>query len=572
MRRALGRPPARRAPPRPHGWRKRRQAPRPRGRGARAAAAGEAVADAPAAGGGGEVEARAQRRRRRVCIVGSGPAGLMCAQRLAEASEGLDVHVFERRSAPCMRLLLAGRGGLNITHSEASAAFLRRYTGGGAGGERSGGAGAAAAAVEAFGGADAVREFCASLGVETFVGSSGRVFPTELRATPLLRAWMRKLNDLGVHVHYRRRLAGVSTCSEEGVQGSIGLRFEREGSDAARVDELGAAEEGLAWECDALVLALGGASWPGLGSDGAWTHQLADAGRPLLDCSALRPANVGFRAVGEAGADGWGDVFRERFAGAWCKDVRLRFGAESSAGDLVITENGIEGGPVYALGHLLVAALDEGQGAAAAAAGHGGVPAGDAVVLRVDFRPGLSVDALAAKLAPPAASARATEDGSAPKKKKKKRKTRSVSERLRRAGVSPVALAMLREAEAAYGYSPEGASEDERAAATIPLSELSHDSRALAAAVKGVPIRLAEAMPLSRAISTAGGVRVGRGRGQVDARTLCVWNSDGEPTGVFCAGEMLDWSAPTGGYLLTASFATGARAAAGVLDFLPVRP
>ena len=376
---------------------------------------------------------------------------------------------------PGLRLLLAGRGGLNMTHAEDPREFGRRYTGSAAEAARS--------AVKAWGGADGVRAWAEDLGVDTFVGTSGRVFPRELRATPLLRSWLRRLDDAGVSMHTRRRLVGFKAAGN-GV--SLSFHDERTG-------------DGHEEECDAAVLALGGASWPGLGSDGAW-----QAWREL-DVAPLRPANAGLRVS-------WSDVFRERFAGAHVKDVRLHHAHSnaSSAGDLIVTASGVEGGPVYALGELACP-----------------------TELAVDFRPALSLHALADKL-------------------RAGGRKRSASERLRRAGVSPVALPLLREmlgAEAA--------------------TAISQDAHKLAAAVKAAPLHVASAMPLGRAISTAGGViaRAAPSAGQVDAGTLAL---SGMP-GVFLAGEQLDWSAPTGGYLLTASFATGRLAAAGAVAFARAR-
>lgn len=505
----------------------------------------EQQGDAPREEDAGEHTPR--RRRRVVSIVGSGPAGLLCAQRISEASARragrsaarvgrssaselepeLEVHVYERRATPCNRLLLAGRGGLNLTHAEGEAHFLGRYEGSGAAAVRG--------AVEAFGGAQAVREWASDLETETFVGSSGRVFPTALRATPLLRAWVARLDELGVRMHYRRRMVALE---RDGASGQPLLRLEAEGrkrtaasggasAAADGLDGAAAAGEQAAVtliESDVVVLALGGASWPGLGSDGQWAE--SGWGQAVgLDVAPLRPANVGFRAHvhaddsgGAGGCGGWGARFVERFAGAWVKDVRLRFGGRETAGDLVFTESGVEGGPIYAISHALTRELRSGR----------------PVEVAVDFRPALSVEALAKRLA----------SGRGGKKR------RSASQRLRRAGVSPAALALL--------YESLGAD----AAAVLA----SGPPEALAGAVKAAPLRLAAPMSIARAISTEGGVRFGPGRGEVDERTLAI----GGAPGVFVTGEMTDWTAPTGGYLLTGCMGLGERAAEGVLEYLRV--
>lgn len=390
-----------------------------------------------------------------VHVIGAGPAGLMAAERLARGGARVVVH--ERMPSVARKFLMAGRGGLNLTHSEDREPFLNRY-------------GAAGPVVrrwlDAFSPADLVG-WVEELGQPTFVGSSGRVFPKTMKASPLLRALLARLRGLGVEVRTRSRWTGWRDGA---------LTFET--------------PEGERQEAaDAVVLALGGASWPRLGSDGAWTDWL-DA--PL---SPFRPANVGFDVV-------WSEVFRDRFAGQPLKGVALSFGDRTVRGEAMIAAYGVEGGAVYALSADLREALAT-DGAA---------------ILTVDLRPDLSVEALAARLARP-------------------RGKDSVTNWLRKAGgLSPVAVGLLRE----IGEPPPGPDK-------------------LARRIKGVRLKLTGVQGLERAISSAGGVRLDA----VDARLMLT-----DHPGVFIAGEMLDWEAPTGGYLLQASFASGVVAAQGALDWL----
>jgi uncharacterized flavoprotein (TIGR03862 family) len=391
-----------------------------------------------------------------VAVVGAGPAGLAAAEVLAEA--GLAVTVYERMPSAGRKLLIAGRGGLNLTHSEALDGFLARYHP----------AEPVTAAVRAYP-PEALRAWCEGLGQETFVGSSGRVFPRALKASPLLRAWLARLEALGVRLLTRHRWTGFAGDA---------LAFETpDGPREVRAD--------------AAVLALGGASWPRLGSDGAWTGALAEAGVPL---APFAPANVGFRVA-------WSEPFRARQAGAPLKRVAATFAGRTVRGEALIDAEGIEGGVIYALSRPLREAI----------AAEGGA------TLCLDLRPDLTEAALAARIV-----------GA--------RRGQSLSTTLRKAGLSPVAIGLLREAEDPL---PTGA--------------------ALAARIKAVPLRLLAPAPLARAISTAGGVRAEA----LDARLML----RARP-GVFVAGEMLDWEAPTGGYLLQGAFATGRAVAAGVLDHL----
>jgi uncharacterized flavoprotein (TIGR03862 family) len=393
----------------------------------------------------------------RAAVVGGGPAGLMAAETLAEG--GISVDLYEAMPSVGRKLLMAGRGGLNLTHCEDWERFLGRY-------------GTAAAnllpALRAFD-ATRLREWASGLGIETFVGTSGRIFPTALKASPLLRAWLGRLDRLGVRIHPRHRWVGFESGG-----------FGRLESPAGPV----------ALESQALVLALGGASWPRLGSDGTWAPILAGAG---LELAPFRPANCGVRVE-------WTGHFRSRWAGAPLKTIAAQFGAERMAGEAVVTEYGLEGGVIYGLG----AALRD------AAMAPGGT------LLHLDLRPGLTVAALAERLAAP-------------------RRGASFGNFLRKAaGLPPVAAALLREAV------PEPPA--------VPA--------ALASLIKQLPIGLTGVAPLARAISTSGGVRFEA----LDRDFMIPCRP-----GCYLAGEMLDWEAPTGGYLLQACFATGRWAARGAL-------
>jgi len=395
--------------------------------------------------------------RDELAIVGGGPAGLAAAEVLAEAGRG--VTVYERMPSVARKLLIAGRGGLNITHSEERAEFLARYHP----------HGCLDAAITAFP-PDALRAWCADLGEPTFVGSSGRVFPQSFKASPLLRAWLARLDRLGVRIRTRYRLTALGDA----------LHFETpDGPHAIRPR--------------ATLLALGGASWPRLGSDGRWVPLLEGLG---VAVTPLEPANGGFAAA-------WSDRFRERFSGAPLKRVALACAGTTVRGEAVITDSGIEGGAVYALSRVLRAAI--------AARG--------SARLIADLRPDLTRDALARRLS-----------GGRPGD--------STATRLRKAaGLSPVAAGLLREA-----------------AGVLPT-----DPAALAGLIKAAPLTLTASAPIERAISTAGGVRLDALDGRAMLRTR---------PGLFLAGEMLDWEAPTGGYLLQGAFAGGRAAAAGMLDWL----
>jgi uncharacterized flavoprotein (TIGR03862 family) len=400
-----------------------------------------------------------------VAVIGAGPAGLMAAEVLAQG--GAAVTVYDAMPSAGRKLLMAGRGGLNLTHSEPLPAFLARYREA---------ASNLAAAIDAFP-PQALRDWSEALGQPTFVGSSGRVFPQAFKASPLLRAWLRRLDSIGVQFALRHRWTGWDANGRLKFQTPDG-QFEI--------------------EARATVLALGGASWPRLGSDGAWAETLAAKG---VKISPLRPANSGFTVA-------WSDIFRDRFEGQPLKGVALSFGAHSVRGEAIVTRNGIEGGAIYALSaELRETILSAGQAR-----------------LQIALRPDLETKDLIARL-------------SAPKGKQ------SLSNFLRKAAhLSPVAIGLLQEAAKATGAS---------LASMSPVD--------LANLINAVPIELIGVAPIARAISTAGGIAFD----ELDANYMIH-----RLPGVFVAGEMLDWEAPTGGYLLQASFATGAAAGRGVLKWL----
>ncbi len=390
-------------------------------------------------------------------VVGAGPAGLMAAEVLAAA--GAAVTVLERMPSPARKLLMAGRGGLNLTHTEPHAAFLARY-------------GAARPwlepAIAAFS-PEALRAWCDGLGIETFVGSSGRIFPKAMKASPLLRAWLRRLDSQGVKLLTRHSFVGWAEDGALRVETPEGERLFRP---------------------DVSVLALGGASWPRLGADGSWVE--AFGGVPI---APLLPANCGFIVP-------WSPVFRAKFAGTPLKRIALQFGNTVVRGEAMISESGIEGGAVYALSAQLRAAI----------------LADGPTRLRVDLRPDLTLAQLAERLAVP-------------------RRGQSLGNFLRKAaGLDPLQVGLVQEAL------HDGASPDD-----------------LAALIKSVRIRITAPMGLERAISTAGGVMQNGVNGRFMLRAH---------PGSFVAGEMLDWEAPTGGYLLQACLATGRAAAEGAALWL----
>ena len=409
----------------------------------------------------------------RVAIVGGGPAGLMAAERIARAPpSAVRVDLYDAMPSVGRKFLLAGKGGLNITHAEPFEQFCTRY---GAAQDR------VRPLLEAFG-PEALRAWVHALGVSTFVGTSGRVFPDEMKAAPLLRAWLHRLRSAGVGFHMRHRWTGWNA---EGLP-----TFEMPAGP-------------VAVHADALVLALGGGSWPRLGSDGAWVQPLAARGVPV---APLRPANCGFDV-------GWSTHFAERFAGHPLKAVVLSFTdgegrTQRRQGECVVTATGVEGSLVYAFSAALRDAI-EATGRAR---------------IELDLAPGRSIDALRGALARP-------------------RGRQSVGRFLRAAtGLDGVKAGLLHE--------------------VLPREAFADPGR-LAAAIKALPLTLVSARPLAEAISTAGGVRFDA----LDARGMLR-----ALPGVFCTGEMLDWEAPTGGYLLTACMASGRDTGDGVLAWLGLRP
>lgn len=400
-----------------------------------------------------------------VAVIGAGPAGLRAAE--VAARGGARVTIYDAMPSAGRKFLMAGRGGLNLTHSEPLPAFLARY------GEA---AVRLSSAVDAFP-PSALREWSEKLGQPTFVGSSGRVFPKAFKASPLLRAWLRRLDTMGVQLKLRHRWTGWDSEGRLLFQTPDGLR---------------------SVTASATVLALGGASWPRLGSDGGWSGVLAQRGVAI---APLRPANCGFAVA-------WSDVFKARFAGQPLKTIQLTFGSHSIRGEAVLTRDGIEGGAIYALSAAL---RDE-------------IAASGQATLRVSLRPDLDNDRLVRRLSEP-------------------RGKQSFSTFLRKAaGLSPVGTGLLQEVAMASGVS---------------LSAMSPE--AVAALINHVEIVLTGASALEKSISTAGGISFDELDEDYMLRRL---------PGVFAAGEMLDWEAPTGGYLLQASFATGAAAGRGVLKLL----
>ncbi len=417
-----------------------------------------------------------------VAIVGGGPAGLMAAEVLSRA--GVAVHLFDAMPSVGRKFLLAGKGGLNLTHSEPSHVFRTRF------GHRQ------TLVASWLDDLDAqnIRDWAASLGIDTFVGSSGRIFPVDMKAAPLLRAWLHRLRHpsvgVPVHFHMRHRWQGWS-----GDQ----LVFEPAGTARTR------------WvQAKATLLALGGASWPHLGSDGAWVPLLADKGVAI---APLQAANCGFDVMGRDGL-GWTEHFSSRFAGHPVKSVALRVDAPSgqpstaaprfsSQGEFVITQTGVEGSLVYAAGAFLREDLHRGS-----------------AYLELDLLPHKTPEQVLADVSWP-------------------RGSRSLSSHLKsRLGIDGVKMALIHE--------------------LCPAQSLT-DSMALARVLKNFRIPLKSPRPVAEAISTAGGVAL-----EALTSDLMVL---GRP-GVFCAGEMLDWEAPTGGYLLTASLASGWRAGHGILKVL----
>lgn len=406
------------------------------------------------------------RAGKRVAVVGGGPAGLFAAERLRAC--GLSVDLYEAKGSPGRKFLVAGKGGLNLTHSEPRPQFDQRYR------EREA---EVAGWLDGFD-ADALRDWARGLGVDTYVGSSGRVFPLDRKAAPLLRGWVRRLKEQGVRFHVQHRWLGWNG------DGSLRLQC---------------GEDEIAVTADATVLALGGGSWPELGSDGAWVQALHARG---VDVAPLQPANCGFDLD-------WSGHFRQRHAGSPLKPVVARWRdlhgrPQQLQGECVASEYGIEGSLVYAIAADLRETINRD--------GH--------ALLELDLVPGRDAVRLHADLSRP-------------------RKGRSFGEHLRRAaGIDAVKAALVFERLG---------------------KDAGDDPDAVARTLKRLPLRLLRPRPMAEAISTAGGVRLEAMNAGLMLQAL---------PGVFCAGEMLDWEAPTGGYLLTACYASALRAAEGVVDWL----
>ena len=406
---------------------------------------------------------RTQHSAPRIAIIGGGPAGLMAAEVLAKG--GMQVDLYDGMPSVGRKFLLAGVGGMNITHSEAKPAFVARY------GQRQA---QVAELLQDFD-ADALRAWIHGLGIDTFVGTSGRVFPTDMKAAPLLRAWLKRLRELGVQIHTRHRWLGWDN------QGALRIASP--------------AGEQLIM-ADATLLALGGGSWARLGSDGAWVPLLQARG---VTIAPLQASNCGFDV------SAWSPFLRDRFAGAPLKNVSLNLlGATPRLGEFVLTASGIEGSLVYALSADIRETINR----------HG------RATLLLDLLPQTPLAKLQTALSKP-------------------RGSQSMAKHLhRQAGIDGVKAALLRE---------------------LASAEVFNDPLQLAGAIKALPIELICPRPLDEAISTAGGVPFEQLTAELMLKAL---------PGTFCAGEMLDWEAPTGGYLLTACFASGRRAAQGVLAWL----
>jgi uncharacterized flavoprotein (TIGR03862 family) len=400
--------------------------------------------------------------KKHIAIIGAGAAGLFAAEQLAQA--GCRVTIYDQMPSPARKFLLAGRGGLNLTHSEPLEQFLTRY-------------GAAEAwlapIIHAFP-PEALRTWCDDLGEETFIGSSGRIFPKSMKAAPLLRAWLRRLESLGVMLHTRHRWQGWKDNK---------LHFTN------------AHHESVFVTPDATLLTLGGASWPRLGSDGGWVDILYAKG---VEIAPLKPANCGFALT-------WSAYFRDRFAGTPLKSIALTHQNRTHQGEAMITANGIEGGAIYALSASLRDAIEK----------------NGSTHIYLDLRPNMTLSALTQKLSA-------------------KRGSKSFSTGLRGAGFSPLAIALLHE--------------------TTPPEQLHKASgELLATQLKSIPLTLTATAGISRAISSAGGITQSSVNNDFMLNNL---------SSIFVAGEMLDWEAPTGGYLLQACFSSAFASAKGILRYL----
>ena len=415
--------------------------------------------------------------RARATIVGGGPAGLIAAERLAQ--NGLAVTVYDHMPSVGRKFLLAGRGGLNITHTEPLDSFLDRY------GERRM---HLENAIRSFGPEDLCR-WCEKLDEPTFVGTSGRVFPKSFRATKLLRAWLERLQTLDVQFCTRHRWLDWARHANGEIDPKVSVFSECD-------------SEPHSIESDVTLFAMGGASWPRVGSTGSWVTAFQQAG---VRIEPLRPANCGVAVA-------WSSVMSERFAGIPLKNVGVIVGETLVRGDVMITRRGLEGGPIYAHSAAITTQLESPENVSTQCR------------LLIDLHPDLQLDALTERLT------------------KRRRPKDSVSTWLKRSGLSQVAIALMREATA---------------------NQLPSEPREMAEVIKSVVIRVDAMMPIDRAISTAGGVSFSAINEEFMINDL---------PGVFVAGEMMDWQAPTGGYLLQATFSSGIAAANGILAFLKSNP
>lgn len=395
-----------------------------------------------------------------VAIIGGGPAGLMAAEVLSQNAD-LQIDVYDAMPSLGRKFLMAGKSGLNLTHSEPFEKFVSRYS---------------RKEVEAWLHAftpDNLRTWAKELGVDTFVGTSGRIFPVGMKASPLLRAWIQRLSASGVTFHLRHKLSGLPADTS--------LHFETPNGN-------------VTVKADAVILALGGGSWRKLGSDGAWVEWLSQAG---VKVEPLRPANCGFDVA-------WSSVFKEKFDGQPVKSVIVSFGAFHQQGEFIITQEGVEGSLVYAASALLRDAIE----------------ASGTATMTLDLAPDRTEAQLVERLSKP-------------------RGSRSMASHLEKAvGIKGVKAGLLRE--------------------FVPKEEFTNEVR-LAFYIKNLPVPLVATRPLDEAISSAGGVRFE----MLDQGLMLKHHP-----GIFCAGEMIDWEAPTGGYLLTACFASGRWAGAGVKKWL----